>query len=323
MSVRSSGAGVHRRAIERAAEIERELGWRPISDHTVVELQAERADVSETDDGIAIVTRASDHLQLDVIPTSSRVPSAAFAAGVAIAAATASADRPTELHWWAFDVPRFAAHAAVSEIAEAAGFAQTRTLWQMRIDLAASSEWFDPVSAPLPTRAFDPAEDAEAWVRVNNAAFAGHAEQSGWTVDQLIERLSEPWASPEDIRLHDRGGGLAAFCWTKRHPPTLDGATVGEIYVIAVDPRYHGQGLGRAITSAGLAYMHDLGIRQAILFVAADNASAVRMYHSLGFTHARTDIAYVLHIDPAPATLQHATNRTYSPHTEEIIRDHL
>ena len=49
------------------------------------------------------------------------------------------------------------------------------------------------------------------------------------------------------------GPGLIGACWTKIHrdrtPP------LGEIYVIDVDPRHHGQGWGRSLTVAGLEYL--------------------------------------------------------------------
>ena len=66
---------------------------------------------------------------------------------------------------------------------------------------------------------------------VNNRAFAGHHEQAGWTLDTLGQRMRQPWFDADDLRLHERDGRLAAFCWTKRHD-----AALYEIYIIGVDP---------------------------------------------------------------------------------------
>jgi mycothiol synthase len=139
-------------------------------------------------------------------------------------------------------------------------------------------------SAGVPTRDFVPGRDEAAWVEVNNAAFASHREQGGWTVDRLRALESEPWFDPAGFRMHEQDGRLAAFCWTKVHADLAPPA--GEIFVIAVDPDFHGQGLGRALTVAGLEHLAGRGLTRALLYVDADNTPARGMYDALGFTEA-------------------------------------
>ena len=59
--------------------------------------------------------------------------------------------------------------------------------------------------------------------------------------------------------------------------------------MIAVDPPFHGRGLGKALTLAGLEHLSSLGITNSMLYVESDNTAAVATYEKLGFTVSRTD----------------------------------
>jgi mycothiol synthase len=141
----------------------------------------------------------------------------------------------------------------------------------------------------LTTRAFEPRTDDEAWLEVNNRAFAAHPEQGGWTRAVLASRVSEPWFDPAGLRLYDVDHQLRGFCWTKIHRRVPE--PVGEIYVIGVDPLLQGAGLGRQLTLAGMDWLADQGMTAVMLFVDAENAAAVRTYQQLGFNVVRTRTA--------------------------------
>ena len=132
----------------------------------------------------------------------------------------------------------------------------------------------------IDTRAFRPNQDEEEWCMVNNRAFSWHREQSGWTPSLLAEHQAEPWFDPEGFLIHEREGRIAAFCWTKVHD--LEQPPVGEVFVIAVDPDFHGLGLGRALTLAGYQHLEARGITRAMLYVDADNTPAVHLYRDIG-----------------------------------------
>ena len=170
------------------------------------------------------------------------------------------------------------------------GLAAARSVLQLRRGLPLED------APSVEVRPFVPGEDEDAWLAVNNRAFAWHPDQGGWDLDDLRQRMAEPWFDPAGFLLHERDGKLAGFCWTKVHahaaPP------MGEIYVIAVDPDFGGRGLGRELTLAGLGHLADGGLTVGMLYVESDNEPARRLYDGMGFTTHHTDRAYRATVTP-------------------------
>ena len=203
-----------------------------------------------------------------------------------------------EVTWWA---PR--ATSADEDLARTFGMTPARTLLEMRCPLpldasvvtdAEPSVTRPFVNRPFVIRPFVVGQDDDAWLSVNNRAFAGHHEQGGWTLATLHTRLSEPWFAAEDLLLHELDGRLAGFCWMKLHPRTGPGvAPLGEIYVIGVDPDCAGVGLGRSLAVAGYRHIAARGAGTAMLYVDDDNLKAIHLYESLGLRVSRRDVAYV------------------------------
>jgi mycothiol synthase len=172
----------------------------------------------------------------------------------------------------------------------AAGYDPQRDLLQMRVPLPLGLE------APMPRgytlRTFEPGRDETAWLEVNNRAFRNHPEQGAWVAATLARRMSEPWFDPSIFLLAFDSEGLAGSNWLKVHPPAGGDPEIGEIFVIAVDPRAQGTGLGRGLAVAGLDLLAGRGIRVGMLYVDGANDPAVALYRSLGFTVHRHDRAY-------------------------------
>lgn len=201
------------------------------------------------------------------------------------AASTAAGGR---LEAWAHgDLP------GARALAAAAGFTPVHELWRMALDLASRPPGDAPWPRGLVVRPFSPGNDEDAWLAANAAAFAGHPDQGRWTRRDLDAREREPWFDPAGLLLAERDGALAGFVWTKVHPAgELGPGEVGEIYVLGVTPAAQGQGLGRALTAAGLDHLAARGLTSAVLWVAGDNAAAIATYRRAGFERVAVDVKY-------------------------------
>jgi mycothiol synthase len=185
---------------------------------------------------------------------------------------------------------------AAARLAAAAGFERIRALWQMQRSLRSR---LDEPRYPggITVRTFVAGQDEDAWTDLNRRAFAGHPEQGAWTRADLEMREQEPWFDPAGFFLAERDGRLAGFHWTKIHGDEPSGPghghdTIGEVYVVGVDPGERGTGLGRALTLTGLRYLRSRGPATVMLYVDEANAAAIRLYESLGFTHTSTDVMF-------------------------------
>lgn len=188
--------------------------------------------------------------------------------------------RNTRVRIWAHgDLP------GAAPLAASLGLEPMRTLLQMRRPLGGELP-VQRIHAGFTLRTFEPG-DAEAWLRLNRLSFADHPEQGQWTMEDLRQRMAEPWFDPKGFFLVFKGDRLVGFHWTKVHPDGL-----GEVYVVGVDPSAQGVGLGRTLTLAGLHHLKSLGLETVLLYVDAGNTSAVRLYESLGFTRYQADVMY-------------------------------
>lgn len=238
--------------------------------------------------GFALLTPAQDgsttiHLLVDpATPDNAALADELIDAAVALAESEGAGG----LHLWAMQ-----AGAADDELARRHGFTPERDVVQMRVPLPLTDEVLQ-ATRPILTRPFAPGHDDDAWLRVNNRAFASHPEQGSWNNAKLQDRLAADWVDLAGFLVADDpdGDGLIGFCWTKIHwtrTPVL-----GEIYVIGVDPAHHGDGLGRALTVAGLTSMSDRGVHVGMLYTDATNDAAVGLYGRIGFTVDHVDRSY-------------------------------
>jgi mycothiol synthase len=243
---------------------ERRDGEPPLSDQALTQLGSPDVVHVLAHDGDRLVGYAQlDGTSLELIGD---------AAAVAVLLDTVEARDDADLRVWSHG-----RRSPVGQVLESRGYAQVRLLHQLRRSLA------DPLpdvalADGVTVRTFVPGQDERAWLRVNAAAFAAHAEQGHWTLGDLAAREAEPWFDPAGFLLAERDGELLGFHWTKIH---ADGS--GEVYVLGIDPSAQGGKLGPALLVRGLAYLAGRGCDEALLYVDDDNAAALGLYERLQF----------------------------------------
>jgi len=159
-----------------------------------------------------------------------------------------------------------------------------------------------PVTSKYPIRTFIPDFDNQPFLSLNNKVFANYPDQGGWSEDDLKVRLNEAWFQKEGFFVAEDKGELIGFCWTKIHGAHTHSHSgededhghdaLGEIYVLAVNPDYKGQGVGRDLTITGLNYLKYQGLNNVMLYVGVENKPAFNLYKSLGFNEFGSDVMY-------------------------------
>jgi mycothiol synthase len=262
-----------------ATRVEDEDGAPPLSDQTLSHLGSGvvRHYLSRDDTGAIAGYGQLDRSSLEIAATPELVESL-------LAEVTAAA--PDVLRVWTHG-----RRSRLVPVLESRDFRRVRELHQLRRPLAELPD--DPsLPAGVEVRAFAAGEDDAAWLAVNAAAFATHAEQGRWTADDLRSRFAEPWFDAAGFLLAWRGTELLGYHWTKVHP---DGT--GEVYVLGVAPAAQGLGLGGALLIRGLRHLRDeRGCPAVLLYVDGDNPGAMRLYERDGFTRHDLDIQWTAQV---------------------------
>jgi len=190
-----------------------------------------------------------------------------------------------ELKLWAYG-----ALPASEAIARSRGIALSRSLLQLERPLESLPSTCLPAGYAI--RTFEVERDQDAWLTLHNAVFADHPENGTWSADDLEMRFRQPWFDAGDFLLAERDGQMVGFNWLKRVPEAPPDRPEGEIYIIGVGDSERGRGLGRALALLGLHHLRAEGMLTCTLFVEADNAPALALYRSLGFSTRHTHRCY-------------------------------
>lgn len=173
-------------------------------------------------------------------------------------------------------------------IAKEVGLKKDRELFHMRKDI--SNMKLYPKDDHIV--AFTMNKDEKALIELNNRSFGNHPEQGNWDLKIFKQRQRQPWFDPEGLLLYREDGNLGGFCWIKIDDFLLQKHSMGEIYILGIDPKFQGKGIGKIMMKAGLNWLKQQGVSIATLYVDADNKRAIALYKSLGFAPHHIDRAY-------------------------------
>lgn len=130
---------------------------------------------------------------------------------------------------------------------------------------------------------FNPATHKQLWLDLNNLIFSHHPDQGNWAIQDLENRMAEPWFDEKGFFLATENNALKGFVWTKIHQDLINQDPVGELYVVGTHPDHAGKGIARALSVEAINYLVSKGLKHAILYVDADNEKGLKLYSSLGF----------------------------------------
>jgi ribosomal protein S18 acetylase RimI-like enzyme len=135
------------------------------------------------------------------------------------------------------------------------------------------------------------AADAEAFSALRREVTADNPIAMGLTMDEELSRSIEGFRTqlsfPEPNAafgafVERRLVGCAAVAWPSKFPSSRHKV---DLWGVFVSPRLRRGGIGRALVEKAVAHAHAHGARRVNLTVYLPNASAVKLYESLGFVH--------------------------------------
>lgn len=271
-------------ARELLAEVERADGTSPVSDQAMLAATQGTRELllialGGTAVGVGVI--GEGELDLALVPGHRSATIQTEALGLLLARTTG------EVRSWVHG-DRAAAEAALA----GAGFTPARSLYRMALDPdLLPTDRVPAIDLPAPAgltlRAYGTAAgDDVAWVAANAAAFATHPEQGRITVADFAHMRREPWFDSEDLILLDAGNELAGSTWVKTLHEDESGSdsVTCELYAVGIRPSFAGKGLGRFLLNVTLARMAEHTPSSVSLYVDGDNAAAVGLYESAGFT---------------------------------------
>ena len=179
-------------------------------------------------------------------------------------------------------------HSDANHLLASHGMEVVKSLWKMRWE----SDGVPDVSLPdrFAVRSLIVGQDEPTLTDLQNVSFEENWGFSPNTVEQISARVQHNRGGPESIIFITENGKPAAYNWTMF---LSDGETSsGVVAMTGVHPDYRGRGIGRAVVTAGIAYLVERGASFVELEVDAENTPARELYLKLGFRKVGRSVWY-------------------------------
>jgi mycothiol synthase len=182
------------------------------------------------------------------------------------------------------DIPLRPGEEFKRRLLESLGFRQVRSWWRMRIALGhplPEPQW----PAEFTLRAFRRGADELLLTGLVNEVFADHWGEGQHSLGDIEHDVSESHFDPSLLLFLQNKGKPVGYVWSWVYPElaqqTGDStAFIGDLGIVA---GYRQRGLGRALLLHALHDLQTRGQLAAELEVDGPNASAKRLYESVGF----------------------------------------
>jgi ribosomal protein S18 acetylase RimI-like enzyme len=91
-------------------------------------------------------------------------------------------------------------------------------------------------------------------------------------------------------------GAVAGYCYASIEPLSWNELRdrAGFVHDLVCDPAARGRGAGRALLEGAIAWLRAQGLPRVVLWTAAGNTPALRLFEQSGFRHTMTELTLEL-----------------------------
>ena len=178
------------------------------------------------------------------------------------------------------------------------GFHEVRCFHELRLDFSKVDLINNIEQLSSGYRHLEHGEE-EKLAEIQDCCFSGTWGYDPETARHITWWLNFRRSCLDDVIFAVEEGKVFGYCWagTSCGYDLSTGKSRGRIYMLGVDPKYRGRGIGRKLLLAGLSYLKSKGRELIDITVDSQNIEAVALYRSVGFQLSENTLWYEKVID--------------------------